>query len=582
MARFGSLDAQYFDDAGDPLISGKVYFYESGTSTLKTTYSDVNLTIANTNPVILTAAGRQPNVFFDGVAKAILATSANVQILVRDPVGETTSAFGDAWISSKIYAANDVVQGTDGEFYVSLVGSNVNQNPVSTSGYWVLLYSVEWNAGITYTEGAVVTVSNILYQSLQNTNLNQNPTSSPTYWVVISLAYVSTITYTVGQNVVGANGVFYTALRTTVGDEPSISTSDWVGTSAAAAASATAAAASASAAAASASTATTQATNAATSASTATTQATNAAASAATATTQASNASTSASNASTSATNAAASASTASTQASNASTSATNAASSATSATASASTATTQASNASTSASNASTSASNASTSETNAAASASTATTQATNASTSASSASTSATTATTQASNASTSAASALTYLNTFKGQYFGSLASNPTVDPLGDPLTAGDLYWNSVSSEMRVYSGAVWAAAYLPASGYATSGANSNITSLSGLTTPLSIAQGGTGSASTAYASLTANVTGTLPVANGGTGATTLTANNVVLGNGTSAVQFVAPSTAGNLLTSNGTTWQSTAPAASGATKGQAIAFSIVFGL
>ena len=45
MARFGSLDAQYFDDAGDPLISGKVYFYETGTTTLKTTYSDVNLTI---------------------------------------------------------------------------------------------------------------------------------------------------------------------------------------------------------------------------------------------------------------------------------------------------------------------------------------------------------------------------------------------------------------------------------------------------------------------------------------------------------------------------------------------------------
>jgi len=78
------------------------------------------------------------------------------------------------------------------------------------------------------------------------------------------------------------------------------------------------------------------------------------------------------------------------------------------------------------------------------------------------------------------------------------------------------------------------------------------------------------------------LTTGVTGTLPVANGGTGAATLTANNVILGNGTSAVQFVAPSTAGNLLTSNGTSWVSTAPAASGATKGQAIAFSIVFGL
>jgi hypothetical protein len=53
------------------------------------------------------------------------------------------------------------------------------------------------------------------------------------------------------------------------------------------------------------------------------------------------------------------------------------------------------------------------------------------------------------------------------------------------------------------------------------------------------------------------------GTLPVAAGGTGATTLTANNVILGNGTSAVQFVAPGTSGNVLTSNGTTWSSTAP-------------------
>jgi hypothetical protein len=77
-------------------------------------------------------------------------------------------------------------------------------------------------------------------------------------------------------------------------------------------------------------------------------------------------------------------------------------------------------------------------------------------------------------------------------------------------------------------------------------------------------------------------TITLAGTLSAANGGTGATSLTANNVILGNGTSAVQVVAPSTAGNVLTSNGTTWQSTAPAASGATKGQAIAFSLIFGL
>jgi hypothetical protein len=56
--------------------------------------------------------------------------------------------------------------------------------------------------------------------------------------------------------------------------------------------------------------------------------------------------------------------------------------------------------------------------------------------------------------------------------------------------------------------------------------------------------------------------ANVTGTVAVANGGTGATSLTANNVLLGNGTSALQVVAPGTSGNVLTSNGTTWTSAA--------------------
>jgi hypothetical protein len=145
-----------------------------------------------------------------------------------------------------------------------------------------------------------------------------------------------------------------------------------------------------------------------------------------------------------------------------------------------------------------------------------------------------------------------------------------------------------------------------------GLATSGANSDITSLSGLLTPLSIAQGGTGTSSTTFTNLTTNVTGTLPianggtgsssttfvnaatnitgtlpianggtgttsttftnlttnvtgtlpVANGGTGAATLTSNNVLLGAGTSAVTFVAPGSNGNVLTSNGSTWTSAA--------------------
>ena len=85
MARFGDFD-QYLDNAGDPLVSGKIYFYESGTTTFKTTYADVNNSIPNTNPVILTAAGRQPNVFFDGVAKAILTNSSMVENWTSQPL----------------------------------------------------------------------------------------------------------------------------------------------------------------------------------------------------------------------------------------------------------------------------------------------------------------------------------------------------------------------------------------------------------------------------------------------------------------------------------------------------------------
>jgi len=83
-------------------------------------------------------------------------------------------------------------------------------------------------------------------------------------------------------------------------------------------------------------------------------------------------------------------------------------------------------------------------------------------------------------------------------------------------------------------------------------ASSGANSDITSISGLTTALTVAQGGTGAA-------------------------TLTANNVVLGNGTSAVQFVAPGTAGNVLVSNGTTWTSGGAGVTSVTAGAGIAVS-----
>ena len=78
------------------------------------------------------------------------------------------------------------------------------------------------------------------------------------------------------------------------------------------------------------------------------------------------------------------------------------------------------------------------------------------------------------------------------------------------------------------------------------------------------------------------LTTGVTGTLPVSNGGIGASTLTANAVLLGNGTSAVQTVAPGANGNVLVSNGTTWVSQAPAATGISQAKVTGINFIFGL
>lgn len=55
---------------------------------------------------------------------------------------------------------------------------------------------------------------------------------------------------------------------------------------------------------------------------------------------------------------------------------------------------------------------------------------------------------------------------------------------------------------------------------------------------------------------------NGNSTIAVSQGGTGLGTLTAHALIAGNGTSAPNFIAPGTSGNVLTSNGTDWTSAA--------------------
>lgn len=65
---------------------------------------------------------------------------------------------------------------------------------------------------------------------------------------------------------------------------------------------------------------------------------------------------------------------------------------------------------------------------------------------------------------------------------------------------------------------------------------------------------------------FANVTINSVSTpITAAQGGTGLVTITANGVMVGNGTGSITTVSPGTSGNVLTSNGTVWVSQAPAA-----------------
>ena len=52
---------QFFDNTGLPLNGGLIYTYQAGSTTPLATYTDVNGTIANSNPIVLDSSGRLPN-----------------------------------------------------------------------------------------------------------------------------------------------------------------------------------------------------------------------------------------------------------------------------------------------------------------------------------------------------------------------------------------------------------------------------------------------------------------------------------------------------------------------------------------
>lgn len=214
MSRFGTVGQQYFDSSGDPLSGGLLYFYEPGTTTDKTTYSDNALSVANAQPYVLDSGGYQGDIFFAGEAKVVLRTSAGVEVDTADPVGEadTDSGIKD-WSSSATYDLNDVVKASDGIHYQSVQNSNTNHDPAggATPSWWMALeWLTVWNTNYTYATDQLVTYDDQVWRSTQGSNAGNTPAYNSAYWETLSRDLNTDYTVKTSGFNAAAGGVYLT------------------------------------------------------------------------------------------------------------------------------------------------------------------------------------------------------------------------------------------------------------------------------------------------------------------------------------------------------------------------------------
>lgn len=145
---------QFTDNAGRPLLGGKVYFYSVGTQTPKDTYKDAAETVLNTNPVILDARG-SASIYGTGPYRQVLRDVFGVQIWDQ--------VLPDAALAAKNQIIADLADVTDLSKGASLVGrssvtlANVKTlisvpaaNRNSTTTYCVASYFSSWSGASSF------------------------------------------------------------------------------------------------------------------------------------------------------------------------------------------------------------------------------------------------------------------------------------------------------------------------------------------------------------------------------------------------------------------------------------------------
>ncbi|MBM4073622.1 MAG: tail fiber domain-containing protein [Planctomycetes bacterium] len=130
-----------FNNSGVVVSSGKLYTYSAGTSTPLATYSDVDLTVANANPVILDSAGRATVFLTASSYKFVLKDSSDNTLWTQDNV-KAAAPFS---VNLDITATFGVTVTAGQGVYLS------NGSGSLTAGRWYL-----WDADLDYASNSAL------------------------------------------------------------------------------------------------------------------------------------------------------------------------------------------------------------------------------------------------------------------------------------------------------------------------------------------------------------------------------------------------------------------------------------------
>ena len=132
MGLYYQPQSQEHDANGNPLNGGQLFFYEPGTTTLKTVYQDLELTTAHANPVVADSAGRWDPIYLDGSYKVVLKNSSDVTIWTEDNISTGGGALFGTTVSLSSTTAIDTTYSNN---HIRCTGTiNLNLVAIATAG----------------------------------------------------------------------------------------------------------------------------------------------------------------------------------------------------------------------------------------------------------------------------------------------------------------------------------------------------------------------------------------------------------------------------------------------------------------